>query len=90
MKKKFIQNWIAKNSKSFVRNILTNNPNPLETVTVIMLSLVNDIANNAVTLTQEDAWIKEAKLIVLDNLSEVLIEKYYNILDSCKPVNRYN
>ena len=72
MKKKiYIKNWIARESKPLMREMLATE-NPIMTIMTTMLQLASMLDNLE---EGETKWVVESKLIVLDNLWESLNEK---------------
>lgn len=78
MKKKiYIKNWIANESKPFMREMLVTE-NPIMTIMSTMLRLASmlDALEEG-----ETKWMVESKLIVLDNLWQTLNEKMAEKMD---------
>jgi hypothetical protein len=65
----FIKTWIELNSAKMVKDILSCE-NPIDVIVVLTTALTADIIYNTTHLKDEDLWIKQAKLIVVNNLYE--------------------
>lgn len=65
----FIKTWIELNSAKMVKDILLCEK-PIDVIVVLTTALTADIIYNAVHLKEEDMWIKQAKLIVVNSLYE--------------------
>jgi hypothetical protein len=74
-RKAFINSWIEKNAKDFMRTILKSE-NPVGVIMVTMTALAIEVDNKVVTLTKEEFWTKEAKLIVLNELWGTINERF--------------
>ena len=70
-KKIYIKNWLARESKSFMREVLATE-NPIMTIMTTRLQLASMLDNLE---EGETKWMVESKLIVLDNLWQALNEK---------------